>query len=336
MSIHYNISLKGLTTFNVDYKAKYFLEIKDSNFLYDELYKNNLLDLEKIFLGEGSNLLFTRDYPGVVIKVKGDYIKIEKETSEEIYITVSGNFKWHNFVTFCVERNFYGVENLALIPGSVGGAVVQNIGAYGVEVKTIIEKVICIDILSGKEKVFSKEECDFNYRSSLFKRERNLFVKESTFILSKIKKLNLSYPGLKDSLKKISEELINAKDVFNAVCSIRRLKIPDPLIFPNAGSFFKNPIIEVKKFEKLKTDYPELVFFPLENNFIKLSAGWLIEKVNLKGKVINGAGTSPNHALVLIKYAEGKGEDVLNFANLIEKKVFEKFLIKLEREVEVI
>lgn len=336
MSITSNANIKGFTTFDVSYTTNYFLEISDSSLLHKELSDNNLLNADKIFLGEGSNILFTKDYPGVIIKVSENYIKIASEDSEYFFLTASGSFKWHDLVVYAIDKGLYGAENLSLIPGSVGGAVVQNIGAYGVELSEIVDSVRFIDVLSGKEAFYNKTECEFAYRYSIFKEKKNLYIKEVTFKLSKKKYINLSYAGLRDRImKKFVNIEVNSKQISQTVCEIREEKLISPKELPNAGSFFKNPIVSNEKIEKIKINYPDIVSFYFTDSLFKISAGWLIEKVGLKGIIINHAGTSPKHALILVKYPKGNGHDVINFANLVKQKVSEKFEIELESEVEI-
>lgn len=337
MLLYKNHSLKKLNTFGVEVKAKLFAEV----FSVDELI--NLLvgekvDLKKILiLGGGSNILFTKDFDGLVIKLSSSNIKIINETANTVLIETDAGVKWDELVKFCVRRNFSGIENLTLIPGTVGAAPIQNIGAYGQELADTFDSLKGVFINSGKEETFTKSDCRFSYRSSIFKEElKNKFVITSVRLkLSKIPTPNTNYKALIDYLSK--KEIINpsTKDISKAVAEIRRSKLPDPAKVGNAGSFFKNPVVSEDSFRKMKAEFSDIISFPSESGKIKISAGWLIEKAGWKGKRVGDVGTSSDHALVICNFGNASGLEIIEFAMRIKEEVSSKFGVKLEEEVNI-
>ncbi|MEW6989927.1 UDP-N-acetylmuramate dehydrogenase [Colwelliaceae bacterium 6441] len=283
-------------------------------------------------LGEGSNTLFTEPSTTTILHPILKGIAVE-EDNDCVFVTAKCGENWHQLVSFCVENGYYGLENLALIPGSVGAAPVQNIGAYGTELSSVIESVQWYEFKTKKLIKLDRNACQFSYRDSIFKHslaDKGVIV-EVTFKLSKLWQANLSYQGL-DLLAKNA----TAMDVFQQVIAIRQAKLPDPLSLPNAGSFFKNPIVDNALFKVLIKLYPEMPSYPQANEKVKLAAGWLIEKAGMKGFTVNEVGVDKNQALVLVNYASKKGQDIVKLAHYVQKVVQEKFDIVLEPEVRML
>ena len=328
-----NYSLKSYTTFQTDYSAKSFFACKSENHLISFLEKKENIHTKVFVLGGGSNILFTQNFEGLIINMQNTSIKIIDENDDFAYIKADAGVVWDNFVEFCVNRNFYGVENLSLIPGTVGATPVQNIGAYGVEAKDVIYEVNTVEIDSAKTKIFSNYDCKFGYRDSIFKNEyKNKYVVSSVvFKLSKLEKFNIAYGNIKAELENF--ENINVQNIRQAVVNIREKKLPNTDELPNAGSFFKNPIISKSLYEELLIKYPTLVSYPISENAVKAAAGQLIDLAGLKGLRKNNVGTHENQALVIVKYAETKGSEIHYFSKFIQQEVYSKFGIQLEAEV---
>ena len=334
--------LKNLNTFGISAKAKFFAVLEneaDIAELFESMeFKNN----EKLFLGGGSNMLFTKDFDGIVILNKLKGIEILNEDNNTVSVKFMGGEVWNDAVDFAVDRNYWGIENLALVPGSVGATPVQNIGAYGSEIKDTLENVEAYEIESGNKKVFLNKECEFGYRNSIFKNE----LKGKYFISAVILKLNknffpnISYKVLKDYIEENKIEIKNSKDVANAVANIRRSKLPDPKELGNAGSFFKNTFINQEQLEKLLVLYPEMPNFSEQNekgeNVIKIPSAWLIEQCGFKGLKEGNVGSHTKQALVIVNYGGATGGEVKDFVYKIIKTVKDKFDINLEPEVNVI
>lgn len=337
MTIQKDYDLTDLSTFHVKVKVKLFCEINTEQDFLDLIqtdeYKNN----QKLFIGGASNILFTKDFDGIVVcnRLKG--IEITKEDTENVWIKANGGEIWHDFVLFAVNKNYWGVENLSLVPGTVGAAPVQNIGAYGTEVKDTIENVEALDIETGRKKIFSKDECQFAYRESVFKNKLKgkYFITAVVFKLSKIPKTNITYRALKDYLEKNNLTVKNAKDVSDIVSEIRRTKLPDPKVLGSAGSFFKNVYVDSAKLAELKKEYETVPAFE-ENGKIKIPSGWLIEQCGWKGKRVGNVGVHDKQALVLVNHGGATGEEVLALANEIVDSVYKKFGLKISPEVNLI
>ncbi len=338
MKIQENFSLKKYNTFGIDVKAKVFVEVYSTDELKTILSDSNYKKENKLILGGGSNILFTKNYDGLVIKINSNEISMVDETEDEIIIQASAGVVWHELVLFCVERNFGGIENLSLIPGTVGAAPIQNIGAYGKELKDTFKSLKGIFTDNLKEKIFIKDECEFGYRNSIFKSKlKNKFIiTDVSLTLSKHPVLNISYGSIKEELNKLGKENISVGDVSRVVCDIRRSKLPDPEEIGNAGSFFKNPEVTTNKFEKLKEKYPNIVGYKLKNSKMKIPAGWLIEQSGLKGKRIGNTGTHINQALVIVNYGNATGEEILKFKDHVKNEIVKRFGIELEEEVNVV
>lgn len=333
-----NHSLKNLNTFGVDVKAKLFAEVFSEGELIKLLADEKLKNERKFILGGGSNILFTKDFEGMIIKVSILGINVLEEDNDSVLIEAGAGVIWDELVKFCVEKYFGGIENLTLIPGTVGAAPIQNIGAYAQELADTFVSLNGIFVKSGERKTFSKSECRFAYRSSIFKEEfKNEFIISSVRLkLSKSSKTNTSYKALSDYLSKKGIANPTIKDASTAVAEIRKSKLPDPARIGNAGSFFKNPFVSEELFQKLKSEYPDIVSFTVETGQIKISAGWLIEKCGWKGKRVSDVGTSPDHALVVCNFGNATGAEILEFAMRIKEEVANKFGIRLEEEVNIL
>lgn len=337
MQLLHNHSLKNLNTFGVDVKAKLFAEIFSEEelreILYDKIYKSE----RKLILGGGSNILFTKDFNGLIIKLSIKSIDVIKENTVSVVIEAGAGIIWNELVKFCVDRNYGGIENLTLIPGTVGAAPIQNIGAYGQELADSFVSLNGVFIDSAEVKTFNENECRFSYRTSIFKEElKNNFVVTSVRLnLEKNPKPNLTYKALSDYLAKNGITNPTIKEVSSAVAEIRKSKLPDPQKIGNAGSFFKNPVVCEYSFRKLKAEYSDIISFPSESGVRKISAGWLIEKCGWKGKRVGNVGTSSAHALVICNYGNATGSEILEFAMRIKEEVANKFGVKLEEEVNI-
>ena len=332
-----NYNLTDLNTFGIKAQAKFFVEIKSEQDFLELFGTQEFKESQKLFLGGGSNMLFTKDFDGLIILNKLKGIEIIEENQKEVFIKALGGEIWQDLVNFCVDRNLWGIENLSSIYGTVGAAPMQNIGAYGVELKDVLEKVEAINLETGEKKVFSKDECGLGYRTSVFKEK----LKDKYFIigiilkLSKISNPNINYKALVDYLAENKLEIKNSKDVASAISAIRKSKLPDPKILGNAGSFFKNVYIDEKKLAELLKKFPEMPYFREENQ-IKIPAGWLIEQCDWKGKRVGNVGVHEKQALVLVNYGGATGEEILNLANQIIDSVYKKFDLKLTLEVNLI
>lgn len=289
-------------------------------------------------LGGGSNVLFTNNYDGLIIRNRIENTNILFENEEYVDVKVGAGMNWHSFVLYTIEKNYPGLENLSLIPGCVGAAPIQNIGAYGVEIKNTFLELEAINIEDGSMRTFSNQECRFGYRDSIFKNEaRNKFIIVSvTFRLNKKTKANTSYGAINDQLKVMNIDQPTIRDISNAVIAIRQSKLPDPKVIGNAGSFFKNPEIQLKQYEILKEKFPAIVGYPSAENKIKLAAGWLIEQCDWKGKRIGNTGMHEKQALVLVNYGQATGEELLSHAKKVQQSVREKFGVELEMEVNIV
>ena len=328
-----NYSLKNYNSFRVNHKANFFLKIENNKSLIDFLSDKKFKNEKKLILGGGSNILFTKDFKGVILYscIKG--IHILEENNNHIKVKVGSGENWDDFVKFCVTKNWYGIENLSLIPGSVGAAPIQNIGAYGVEIKDYIYDVNGIDLKNNIKKTYSNKSCNFEYRDSIFKRElkNNFFVTEVTFVLMKNKKFTLDY----SELKNINSQGLTIQNIRDKIIEIRNSKLPDPKLLANAGSFFKNPIINIKIATKIKEKYNDFKCYQINESMVKISAAWLIEKSGWKGHKEKNIGVYNKHALVLVNYSSENGKDIKMLSNKIKESVLEKFNIILEKEVNI-
>ncbi len=335
MQIQKNISLKLYNTFGIDVKARYFVEVTSVDELSSVL-KDNMKEL--LILGGGSNILLTQDFEGLVIKNNFKGIEIVSEDAAAVTLKVGAGENWHQFVMYCIGKGYCGIENLSLIPGNVGASPMQNIGAYGVEVKDVITKVEAVNLHDYSVRIFSNQECSFGYRTSIFKttEKGNYFITSVTFKLSKIPNLNTSYGAIETELERLGIDEPTIKDVSTAVINIRQSKLPDPNEIGNSGSFFKNPVVTEAVKTKITHEYPDAPSYPQPNSVYKMAAGWLIEQCGWKGKIIDNYGVHDKQALVLVNYGGAKGSEIYKLSEEIIKSVEEKFGITLEREVNII
>ncbi|MBE0571275.1 MAG: UDP-N-acetylmuramate dehydrogenase [Ignavibacteriaceae bacterium] len=338
MLLNKNHSLKNWNTFGVDVKAKLFIEVFSEDELREILSDIKFKSERKFILGGGSNILFKKDFEGLLIKVSISGINVLEENDNSVLIEAGAGIIWNELVKFCVDGNYVGIENLTLIPGTVGAAPIQNIGAYGQEFADTFVSLNGLFVETGEQKTFIKDDCKFSYRSSIFKEElKNNFVVTSVRLrLSKNLKPNLTYKALSDYLAKNGIINPTIKEVSSAVAEIRKSKLPDPQKIGNAGSFFKNPVVSEDSFRKLKAEYSDIVSFPSESGQTKISAGWLIEKCGWKGKRVGDVGTSPDHALIICNFGNATGSEILEFAMRIKEEVANKFGIQLEEEVNIL
>lgn len=332
-----NISLKPFNTFGIEATAKQFVDITSTKELLEVLQSSQFPD--KFILGGGSNMLLTRDIEALVVHINTKGKEVIKEEGDDVYVKIQAGENWHEFVLWCIDNNFGGVENLSLIPGNVGTSPIQNIGAYGVELKDVFVECEAINSSDLTTNTFKKEICKFGYRNSIFKQEEKgkHIITNVTFKLTKYNhKLNTSYGAILAELEenKISNPTI--KDVSNAVINIRQSKLPDPKEIGNSGSFFKNPVIDINHFNKLQGNFPEIPNYVVSDTEIKIPAGWLIEKAGFKGKRFGNYGVHKKQALVLVNYGSANGKDILKLSQLIQQTIKRLFNIKLEAEVNVI
>lgn len=344
MHLQANISLKKYNTFGIDVLAKYFAAFDTVDTLGQLLqYKDERANSQRnqtpiLILGGGSNMLFTKNFDGVVLKNELKGIELIHEDDQFLYVKAAAGENWHQFVLHCIHNNWAGVENLSLIPGNVGASPMQNIGAYGVEIKDVFHSLEAFHLTEKKIVTFNIADCAFGYRESVFKKKyKNQFVITSvTFRLSKQPKFNTSYGAIEQELEKMGVITPTIKSISDAVINIRSSKLPDPKVIGNAGSFFKNPEISSETFDQLKSAFPEIVGYQLANHNVKLAAGWLIEQCGWKGYRQGDAGCHAKQALVLVNYGHAKGEEIFALSENIIYSVNKKFGVLLEREVNII
>ena len=337
MEIESNFSLKKYNTFGIEAKASQFVAVHSVQDLKTILQENQ--SQKKFILGGGSNMLLTKDIDALVIHIDLKGKKIIKENNDFVWVESQAGESWHEFVLWTIDQNFGGLENMSLIPGNVGTTPVQNIGAYGTEIKDTFASCEAMTIESQEMRTFTKEECRFGYRESIFKNEaKNQYVITSVvFKLTKINhKINTSYGDISSELAKNNITIPTLKDISNAVIAIRQSKLPDPKELGNSGSFFKNPILLKSDFEKIQQQFPEIKYFDISKTEVKVPAGWLIEKAGFKGKRFGDAGIHKNQALVLVNYGNATGQEILNVSKDIQETIFKKFGIHIEGEVNVI
>lgn len=337
MEILENYSLEKLNTFGIKVNAKFFCVLEKEQDIEGLFIKKEFKENKKLFLGGGSNILFTHDFDGIVIlnKIKG--IEKIKEDNENVWIKIGGGENWHEFVLFTILNNYSGVENLSLIPGTVGATPIQNIGAYGLEIKDVLESLEAYEIENGTKKIFLNKDCDFGYRNSIFKNslKDKFFISSVILKLNKIHKPNISYKILKNYLddKKLEATLKNISD---AVIEIRKSKLPDPKIIGNAGSFFKNVFVTEDESLRLKEINKDIPVFKDDYGILKIPAGFLIEQCGFKGKTFGNVGVYKDQALVLVNQGGATGDEIKDLVFMIIKEVKEKFGLILEPEVNII
>ncbi len=334
MNIQQAISLRPFNTFGIEAQARRFVRIASTDRL-----KRLLHEEEGPFhlLGGGSNILLTGDLPGLVIKNEIDGIEVVAENAETALVAAEGGTVWHQLVLWAIEKDLGGLENLSLIPGSVGAAPIQNIGAYGVELKDIFDHLEAIDLRTGEVRVFQASDCRFGYRDSVFKNEYKgrFFISRVFLRLTKTHRLQTSYGDIQQTLEKRGLKNPGIRDVSDAVIHIRRSKLPDPAEIGNAGSFFKNPVVSMEHFKKLRAQFPHIVHYDLPDGSVKIPAGWLVEQAGWKGCRFGDAGCHERQALVLVNFGTASGREILELAEKIQHSVEEKYGVQLIREVNV-
>jgi len=333
-----NYSLKKLNSFGINVSSRYFVEGSSLSEIQEVLNDASHTKDSKLILGGGSNVLFTKDYDGLVIKNNLKGIHVVKEDDEYYYVEAMAGEVWHEFVVHCLNNNYAGLENLSLIPGNVGASPMQNIGAYGVEIKDVFYSLNALHIKDKEIHTFNKEDCKFGYRESVFKTKLKgeYIITSVTFKLRKTPVFNISYGAIENELQHMGVKELTIKAISTAVCNIRNSKLPNPADIGNAGSFFKNPEVDKTFFERLKNDFPNIVGYDLQNGKVKLAAGWLIEQCGWKGKTIADAGVHRLQALVLVNFGNATGKEILDLSEQIMVSVKSKFGVLLEREVNII
>ena len=337
LQLQENVSLKNFNTFGVEASARYFVEINRKDNLTELFLDPQWRQTELLVLGGGSNLLLVNNFGGLVIRmnIRGIEHRISKT---DVFVDAGAGEVWNDLVNFCVLRGYAGLENLSLIPGSVGASPVQNIGAYGVELQDVFHSCCAFELATGRFKTFTKADCHFGYRESIFKNELKgqYIITSVKFQLSTIPNFNLKYGAIEQELQHRQITAPTIKEVSQVVSHIRVSKLPDPSTIGNAGSFFKNPVISLAEFEKIESRFPETVHYPASHGQVKLAAGWLIEQCGFKGKIAGNTGTWKNQALVLVNHGGATGREVYTFSSQIIDSVYTKFGVTLQREVNII
>lgn len=340
LNIQSHVSLKPYNTFRIDAHARYWVEITHEEDIQTLLQLTDFIDTPKLILGGGSNVLLCQDFDGLVVNINIQGISVVREEDEHIYLKAGAGVNWHELVLFCVERGFAGMENLSLIPGTVGAAPMQNIGAYGVELEQVFESLTAIHIATGEKRIFTHADCEFGYRESIFKRalKGQYIITSVTFQLNKTPIFHTRYGAIQETLADmgLADDQLSIKAISEAVIRIRRSKLPDPSQIGNAGSFFKNPEIPKHQFDQLKTQYPDLPGYPISDNTVKIPAGWLIEQAGWKGYRTGDAGVHSKQALVLVNYGNATGDEILALAQNVQQSVQEKFGVLISPEVNII
>ena len=337
MTIQKNISLKPFNTFGIDVAAKYFARFDTVDALQQILQNPAIKGYPFLILGGGSNILLTANFEGLVLKNEIEGIELIQEDAEHVFLKVGAGVNWHQFVLYCLAHDYAGVENLALIPGSVGASPMQNIGAYGVEIKDVFHSLEAVNRAYLNTVVFYNKDCAFGYRESIFKNKcKDQFVITSvTFRLNKVPEFKTNYGAIQQALDEMGVPKINIQDIAKAVMQIRNSKLPNPKEIGNAGSFFKNPEIPLADFEVLQHTYPDIVGYPIAGNMVKVAAGWMIEKAGWKGYREDDAGCHSKQALVLVNHGHATGTAIFALSEKIIADVHEQFGIYLHREVNI-
>lgn len=339
MPIQENVSLKPYNTFGVEVSAQYFSEVNSAEELLESLQFSNTQTLPILFLGGGSNILLTKDFDGLVIRLNLKGITEKIIDDNQVLVTAKAGENWHQFVMYCLDKNYGGLENLSLIPGNVGTSPMQNIGAYGTEIKDVFESCKVLNLESLELETLNSGQCQFGYRDSIFKQagKGKYVILEVTFRLNrKDHKIDVEYGAIQSELAKMGISNPTIQDVSKAVINIRQSKLPDPKVIGNAGSFFKNPTISASQFENLKQKFENIPGYP-NGDFVKVPAGWLIEQAGWKDKQIGNVASNRLQALVIINATgNATGQEIFDFSTMIIDSVKEKFGIELEREVNII
>lgn len=338
MIVQKDVQLKPYNTFGIEATAKYFVEVSSIEQLKEILQNTDYQSTNRLILGGGSNVLLTKDFEGLVIKIAIKGFEVTQQNEDNIWIKAGAGVVWHDLVMHCVNQNYAGMENLSLIPGTVGAAPMQNIGAYGIEIKEVFEELQALEIATGEVRTFDNDACNFGYRESIFKHEAKgkYIILNVTFKLSKKPTFHVEYGAIKDTLAEMRITEMSIKAISDAVIHIRQSKLPNPAEVGNAGSFFKNPEIPNTQFEALKARFPTIPSYPVSETTTKVPAGWLIEQAGWKGQRFGNVGVHAKQALVLVNYGGGKGEEIKDLSQKIQASVKEKFGIQLSAEVNFI
>jgi len=337
LQVQENLSLKPFNTFALEARARLFAEAHDEAEVREALALAAAHGLPLLVLGGGSNLLLTRDVEALVLRMASRGVRVLADDGERVLIEAEAGEPWHPFVLHTLELGLAGLENLSLIPGTVGAAPMQNIGAYGVEIKDVFASLVALDRQSGEWCEFSREECAFGYRDSLFKRQAGRWlILRVRFALQRTPQLHLDYGPVRQWLAEQGVVSPTPLDVSRAICSIRRERLPDPAVLGNAGSFFKNPLVSAEQAERLRVEYPDLIAYPQGNGTVKLAAGWLLERAGWKGYRDGDAGVHRLQALVLVNHGRATGKQVLALAQRIREDIERRFGVSLEVEPSVI
>lgn len=338
MKLQKNVSLKAYNTFGIDVKAAFLGHFENQEAIAEIFATPEIKGLPHMILGGGSNVLFTKDYPGLILKNEIKGIELVDEDEKYYYVRCGAGENWHAFVQYCISKNYAGLENLSLIPGNVGASPMQNIGAYGVEVKDRFHALEAYHIASGKTKTFTAAECEFGYRESVFKRKYKdqYIILSVTFRLFKEAEVNVTYGAITSELDALGVAHPTIADVSRAVTNIRNSKLPNPAVLGNAGSFFKNPVVPASVLDAISKSHPEVPNYPAAEGSVKLAAGWLIEKAGWKGKRVGNCGMHEKQALVIVNYGGATGDEIYALSGNVLDDVREKFGVELEREVNIV
>jgi UDP-N-acetylmuramate dehydrogenase len=338
LNILQNISLKQYNTFGIDASAQYFVSFSNVDEAQQLLGDKKFSSISKFILGGGSNILFTKNIEGLVLKNEIKGIQLIKEDNRHVYVKVAAGENWNSFVMHCIQHNYAGLENLSLIPGNVGASPMQNIGAYGVELKNVFESLEALNRNDNRIIEFTANDCAFGYRESVFKRKykEQFVILNVIFRLNKIPVFNTSYGAVEQELERMNVKELSIKAVSQAVINIRTSKLPDPKQIGNAGSFFKNPTIELKAYQPLQHSYFNVPHYAVDDDHVKIPAAWLIEQCGWKGYRDGDAGVHPKQPLVLVNYGNARGEQIYDLSEKIFQSVKQKFGIELEIEVNIV
>lgn len=334
-----DFSIKGLNTFGIDVKTRYYANPRNIGELNRLREQGVFSDNPVLILGGGSNLLFTGNYEGIIVRPELKGIEIIPDTGDRVFVKASAGESWQDLIEFCLHNNLGGLENLSLIPGHVGAAPIQNIGAYGVEQQDVFLELEAMELSTGEIRHFNKESCEFGYRESIFKKRlkgKYIILNVTYSLLKSPHQYNIEYSALKNELGNLKREELSIRKISEAVSRIRRSKLPEPEEIGNAGSFFKNPVVDNEKYLQLEREHTGIVAYPLQDGTYKIAAGWLIDNAGWKGKRMGDAGVHNKQALVLVNYGHATGREIFELSERIRKDIHQKFRIDLEREVTVI
>ena len=342
MQISQDVSLQPYNTFGIEATARHWVLIRSIEDLQKLLRQPEYASMPKLILGGGSNILLTKNFEGIVIKMDIQGISVVEENEDQVWVKAGGGVNWHALVMYSIEQGFGGIENMSLIPGTVGAAPMQNIGAYGVEMKDVFVSLEALSIATGEVVTFNHADCEFRYRSSVFKQKHKgkYIITSVTMRLDKHPRINTSYGAIEETLARMladrPDDTPGIREVSQAVISIRQSKLPDPAQIGNAGSFFKNPVISRQQYDALRERYEGIPGYPISEQEVKVPAGWLIEQCGWKGRRQGAIGVHDKQALVLVNHGGGKGEDLKKLAYQIQESVKHTFDIRIEPEVNML